>query len=678
MCSNFTELSSLASCSTNRDVENIVELPNSSSFKLAIEELKLPPIMVGREFNCVVKLFTYNNTFRDRIKLRSITSKHPDFRVSLDVEKGVLYINGCAQSLTDLVLLVEYGAIKKDLPSVNYDGQQVCQFVEKHIRICQDAIVVLNNEFKDVLKNYMLPLVESNEDDKNVVGYDSFTVGEICKISLDLFDEGLGFCKEQLQLMKDRISFLGCKSTSQRLLEIKIEDSGKLQIEGLPDVPGDLSLVLNYDLRSFNKTVSDSVEFKIANVVPEKSLQKWDVFVTNCKNFSSIRTVVGESMSHRFDFPKGFESSCMKVVEITVEDPSLSVTYSEDEQWIEVCGVPTKPEHVSLQMKCEVLTVMQGSVLEMVEFPVLNVTPNPKLLWKNIPTNPDEPYQTKDEEVCVINAGLRTVLAASKRGRSHAHDGKFRDDSFKVDFIEETGWFIVAVSDGAGSAKFSREGARIACNTFWEVMREKLSSQTVNDKIDNMPLAERENVLRNTLLTATYQALSRIDEEAKQAANWCKNVTRRDYHATFLGYVMKHFSEGWQIVSIGIGDGAIALLDRKDCVHLLTEPDGGEFVGQTRFITMNDVWNDTPITRTKALLVDDFSMIFSMSDGVSDPKFETDNNLKRQECWLALREELETSVALSCKSEDSAKSLSAWLDFWSKGNHDDRTLVLVY
>ena len=209
-------------------------------------------------------------------------------------------------------------------------------------------------------------------------------------------------------------------------------------------------------------------------------------------------------------------------------------------------------------------------------------------------------------------------------------------------------------------------------------MREKLSSQVVNDKIDNMALSDRESVLRNTLLTATYQALSRIDEEAKKATRWCENVTRRDYHATFLGYVMKHFKEGWQIVSIGIGDGAIALLDRKDCIHLLTEPDGGEFVGQTRFITMNEVWKDTPIARTQSLMVDDFSMIFSMSDGVSDPKFETDNNLKRPECWLALREDLETNVSLCEKSEESAKSLSAWLDFWSKGNHDDRTLVLVY
>ena len=60
---------------------------------------------------------------------------------------------------------------------------------------------------------------------------------------------------------------------------------------------------------------------------------------------------------------------------------------------------------------------------------------------------------------------LRNIIAASKRGRAHAHSGTFRDDDFSIQFNESTGWYMIAVADGAGSAQYAREGARIACDT---------------------------------------------------------------------------------------------------------------------------------------------------------------------------------------------------------------------
>ena len=157
---------------------------------------------------------------------------------------------------------------------------------------------------------------------------------------------------------------------------------------------------------------------------------------------------------------------------------------------------------------------------------------------------------------------------------------------------------------------------------------------------------KREEVLRNTVLNAAYLGLSNIDAESR-----ARNNARKDYNATFLGYVMKRFGDRWLIVSMGIGDGIIGLLGRDGHAELLSEPDGGEYVGQTRFITMNEVWKNAPINRVRAFRVPDFDVIMSMTDGVSDPKFETDNNLKDGKLWL---------------------------DFYANGNHDDRTLVLVY
>ena len=68
-----------------------------------------------------------------------------------------------------------------------------------------------------------------------------------------------------------------------------------------------------------------------------------------------------------------------------------------------------------------------------------------------------------------------------------------------------------------------------------------------------------------------------------------------------------------------------------------------------------------------------------MTDGVSDPKFETDANLQKPEMWDALWNDLqEGGVELIDDNEKSQSQLLEWLNFWSKGNHDDRTIAILY
>jgi hypothetical protein len=56
--------------------------------------------------------------------------------------------------------------------------------------------------------------------------------------------------------------------------------------------------------------------------------------------------------------------------------------------------------------------------------------------------------------------------------------------------------------------------------------------------------------------------------------------------------------------------------------------DVGEFSGGTRFITMKEIFNDQISTRFGITCVDDFSYLVLMSDGIYDPKFNTENKLK--------------------------------------------------
>jgi hypothetical protein len=67
-----------------------------------------------------------------------------------------------------------------------------------------------------------------------------------------------------------------------------------------------------------------------------------------------------------------------------------------------------------------------------------------------------------------------------------------------------------------------------------------------------------------------------------------------------------------------------------------------------------------------------------MSDGVTDPIFETENNLNKIEVWHSLWNEMGKMVDFSTRDVSTAKALLDWLDFWSPGNHDDRTIVIMY
>jgi hypothetical protein len=59
-----------------------------------------------------------------------------------------------------------------------------------------------------------------------------------------------------------------------------------------------------------------------------------------------------------------------------------------------------------------------------------------------------------------------------------------------------------------------------------------------------------------------------------------------------------------------------------------------------------------------------------MTDGITDPKFPSDAAFAEPAQWAALWAELQPSLT-------SSQALLDWMNFFSPGNHDDRTLVAV-
>ena len=282
----------------------------------------------------------------------------------------------------------------------------------------------------------------------------------------------------------------------------------------------------------------------------------------------------------------------------------------------------------------------------------LTVNPDPHKLWKNLPVDWEkigEPqYRHADEasdflavETSLDGTPAKHIVVASKRGRSHAHEGKPRDDAYRMHYCTENGWYVMAVSDGAGSAAYSREGSRLACETAVECCLKKLADaetlKNIEAQISAYHQSESENiskvgeVLYHLLCSAAFNASKAIQAEAAK-----QQRDPRTYAATLLLSITKRFPFGWFVGTFWVGDGAIALY-RRDLheVKLMGEPDEGEYGGQTRFVTMPEIFQDPTACykRLRFTLVDDFTALFLMSDGVSDAKFETTNNLKNPQKW---------------------------------------------
>ncbi len=321
----------------------------------------------------------------------------------------------------------------------------------------------------------------------------------------------------------------------------------------------------------------------------------------------------------------------------------------------------------------------------------LTINPDPKTLWKNEPSDPAGLYCKPDDALSAGQLGDRSFVVASKRGRSHAHVGKYRDDDFAYAHFEECGWSAVAVADGAGSAKYSRKGSAMACEGVISFFRNKLndSFSAEFDTIINQYYAGSNEAAKTALNSTITEMMSKaawgIYQELSTFAKE-NELEVKDLHTTLIFTLFKKFAFGYVLLSFGVGDCPIALVNKEMTeVTLMNWLDVGEYGGGTRFITMPEVFTSEKFyTRFRFRIVPDFSYLFMMTDGVYDAKFVVEANLEKIEYWqqfladLAGNNDELTAVVFDAGNKEIGQQLTAWLDFWSPGNHDDRTLAIVF
>lgn len=303
---------------------------------------------------------------------------------------------------------------------------------------------------------------------------------------------------------------------------------------------------------------------------------------------------------------------------------------------------------------------------------------DPKSLWKDLLSDKTDPYWKPDEDSAFQQVGVHKIIAVSKRGRSHAHEGKFRDDDFLIKAAGESGWVVIAVADGAGSATKSRKGSQIAVSQAVDAVVELLAGED-GARLEaavaswHRGEASKELVVSEGLYPvlgiAAFKACKAIEAESTVAG-----VAAKEFSTTLLVTVYKKTLVGHLFATYWVGDGGVGIYLNDGTPKLLGKVDSGEFAGQTRFLDRKVMTTQEIAARLHFEVVDDFKALVAMTDGITDPYFMTDNNLESGEYWGKLWSEIDPALS----SEDPQAALLAWLDFWSAGNHDDRTIAILW
>lgn len=372
--------------------------------------------------------------------------------------------------------------------------------------------------------------------------------------------------------------------------------------------------------------------------------------------------------------------------------PGLECIKLKNGRQFKIAGTPSQSGTFNVILSAKGLSTRFDSPVSRIVPLIIN--PDPWDLWKDVPVPEDIEYPKADTDTAFLKVPplddgtlQKTAVAASRRGRSHAQEGKPRDDDFKVCYDEQSRWYVLTVADGAGSAPFAREGSKIACNSASSTCLEALKAhpKLETDIFAYLSAPQESGVeallrkdLYEILAGAAFKAYKAVEEEAM-----LKGRKSRDYSTTLLLSACKRFEFGWFVASFGVGDGAIALYCHEDQrSKLMCKPDEGEYAGQTKFLSPEIFKDYSSVAQRIGLVwVKDFTALFMMTDGVSDPKFGSDADLHKPEKWAKLWQELNDPsgpVNLSAGNEEVSEGLLQWLNFRSMGNHDDRTLAVLY
>jgi hypothetical protein len=231
------------------------------------------------------------------------------------------------------------------------------------------------------------------------------------------------------------------------------------------------------------------------------------------------------------------------------------------------------------------------------------------------------------------------------------HEGHSACQDYSLFAWLDSGELIIAVSDGAGSAKYAARGAQLACETVIHHLK-----QTVLRHHDT------DESWQNEIRVGYQAAFNAIQQEAES-----NQTALSDYAATLLVVVCTQDT----IVCGMVGDGAVVALGNNGALNYVLLPQRGEYANESYFLTSRAGSQKLEISVQPAQV----QAIALLTDGL----LRISGNYKARRPHIGFF----TSVFnFACSVEDPQTGLIELQEFLkskrvNQYTEDDKTLVLV-
>src|SRR5581483_11406363 len=143
-------------------------------------------------------------------------------------------------------------------------------------------------------------------------------------------------------------------------------------------------------------------------------------------------------------------------------------------------------------------------------------------------------FPANSREAYTLDYGWN-IICASRRGDSHAHHGKYREDDFSVRYIcadpqsHMARGVLVALADGVSSSAYSRRGARAAALGATEDIPEEMLTRLIH--------AVRQGQTLDVFVTSIFAQMRETARQAvvKQAEQ--DQLSLSDLYSTLLAFL---------------------------------------------------------------------------------------------------------------------------------------------
>ena len=254
------------------------------------------------------------------------------------------------------------------------------------------------------------------------------------------------------------------------------------------------------------------------------------------------------------------------------------------------------------------------------------------------------------------------AVARSAIGTSHQNQGIGCQDYGNYRILDDV--IVGAVADGAGSAKYSDIGSKLAVKTVLKYLG-RISEYLQKRKhcLQNLsqPLSEAE---AKKLFTGTVKTV---------IAKLHKQATEGDYSVNDLACTLLVFvaTPDW-VAAMQIGDGFIVVRSQDSEYQLLFQPDKGEFANETTFITSTNAVKEMQVK----VIHEKQEFICASTDGLEKVAIR----LSDWEPFSPFFKPLEEYLHEPVNPEDEDKYLMEFLNSerLNSRTDDDKTLLLCF